>query len=208
MSSSSTPSSGIGRLATTGIILVLALALSPLIAGAFYVPTLSMANTLLPGDFLLMSKIVPANPAIGDIVAFRSPANRESIFLKRIAGRPGDHIRIVNKVLYRNGQPTVEPYSVHNTEFIDNYRDNFPATPNLQLAESAQQMLATCRQGNEIVVPAGHYFVLGDNRDNSLDSRYLGLIPAANLVGHPLRVYWSRDEQGHPRWSRIGQRVH
>jgi signal peptidase I len=207
MASSFTHRAGVSRLAVIGIIGLLALAVSPFIAGAYYVPTVSMANTLLPGDFLLMSKVGPANPAVGDIVAFRSPANPESIFLKRVAGRPGDRIRIVNKRLYRNGQPTTEPYSLHNTEFIDNYRDNFPATPNLPLAESAREMLATCRQGDEIVVPAGHYFVLGDNRDNSLDSRYLGLIPAANLVGHPLGVYWSKDEQGHPRWSRIGHRV-
>jgi signal peptidase I len=113
----------------------------------------------------------------------------------------------VDKVLYRNGTAVKESWSLHQTDFIDQYRDNFPSTPNVTLAESARQMLANCRQGNEIVVPAGYYFVLGDNRDNSLDSRYLGLVPEQNLEGKPVRIYWSRDEQGRPRWNRIGQLV-
>lgn len=207
MQSSRTRNSGIGRLTILAIVLLLVLALSPLVAGAFHVPTASMANTLLPGDLLVVSKLGTANPALDQIVAFQSPADPKSIFLKRVVGRPGDRLRIVNKVLHRNGQPITEPWAVHQTSFVDNYRDNFPSAPNLPLAENARWMLAHCRQGDEIVVPAGHYFVLGDNRDNSLDSRYFGLVPSASLQGQPLGIYWSSDEQGHPRWARIGRRV-
>ena len=170
-------------------------------------PTFSMSPTILPGDHMLV-KSVPRALKRGEIVWFRAPHDPKQQFLKRVIGLPGDRIRLVNKQVLLNGKPLDEPYAIHTTNYTDEYRDNFPATPNVDLPEAGSGMLARHVVNGEAVVPGNSYFVLGDNRDNSLDSRYFGFVPACSLTGKPIFIYWSFDKDtGKTRWSRTFRRL-
>lgn len=171
---------------------------------AFVIPTGSMENTLLVGDHLLVDKLsyAPSSSVAGhllpydslkrgDIIVFRYPVDIKQTFVKRLIGLPGDHLRMAQKRLFLNGNPLEEPYAYHGTEYIDSFRDNFPTAPNLASMPTGQDMLAHHVNNGEVVVPAGSYFALGDNRDFSLDSRYWGFVPRANIIGKPLLIYWS-----------------
>jgi signal peptidase I len=173
---------------------------------AFVIPTGSMEDNLLIGDHLLVDKlaysppgpvskyVLPYTPVKrGDIIVFRFPVDIKQTFVKRVIGVPGDRIRIENKQVYLNGQAIEEPYKVHKTPYNDSYRDNFPSPPNTRVDERAIKMLEENVVNGEVVVPADHYFAMGDNRDSSLDSRYWGFVPRNNIVGKPLVVYWSYD---------------
>ncbi len=173
---------------------------------AFVIPTGSMEDTLLIGDHLLVDKLAYApsgaasrlvlpyrEPKRGDIIVFRYPEDIKQTFVKRCIGVPGDHIRLSNKQLVLNGHPVTEPYVYHKTDLIDSYRDNFPSEPNTFLADPAHDMLANHVVNGEVVVPAGYYFAMGDNRDSSLDSRYWGFVPRGNIIGKPVLIYWSYD---------------
>jgi len=173
---------------------------------AFVIPTGSMEDTLLIGDHLLVDKLAyaPSGPVSkhifpyteikrGDIIVFRYPVDISQTFVKRCIGVPGDHIRLVNKQLILNGKAVKEPYVYHKTEYIDSYRDNFPSEPNVNVPKPAQDMLSNHVANDEIVVPPDFYFAMGDNRDSSLDSRYWGFVPRANIIGKPLIIYWSYD---------------
>jgi len=113
--------------------------------------------------------------------------------VKRVIGVPGDHIRIIDKVVYLNGKPLQEPYVQHIFPGIEPYRDNFPSAPWGPVADRARAMLEQNVVNGELVVPAEHYFAMGDNRDNSLDSRYWGFVPRENIIGKPLVIFWSYD---------------
>ena len=173
---------------------------------AFVIPTGSMEDTLLIGDHLLVDKLAYApggsvskyllpyeDVRRGDIIVFRYPVDIQQTFVKRCIGIPGDRIRLVNKQLILNGKPMDEPYVYHKTGYIDSYRDDFPGAPNMNVSESAQDMLANHVVNGEVVVPPGRYFAMGDNRDWSLDSRYWGFVPRGNIIGKPLIIYWSYD---------------
>jgi signal peptidase I len=172
---------------------------------AFVIPTGSMENTLLIGDHLLVDKLAyaPSGPVSkhllpysdikrGDIIVFRYPVNIEQTFVKRAIGLPGDRIRLMDKQLILNGKAVKEPYVYYNTDYIDTYRDDFPNDPNAPVSD-AHDMLANHVQNGEVVVPPDCYFAMGDNRDSSLDSRYWGFVPRANIIGKPLIIYWSYD---------------
>jgi signal peptidase I len=165
-----------------------------------------MENNVLIGDHLIVDKLSysPAGPLgrsvlpyrevqRGDIIVFRYPLNIKEDYVKRVIGVPGDRIRIVAKQLHLNGKAVHEPYKVHKTDYFDSYRDNFPGEPNVYLPDRARRMLAENVANGELVVPPGHYFVMGDNRDNSADSRYWGFVPRENIVGKPWVIYWSFD---------------
>lgn len=173
---------------------------------AFVIPTGSMEDSLLIGDHLLVDKLAYAPPGAisryvlpytgvkrGDIIVFRYPVDIQQTFVKRCIGVPGDRIHLVDKKLWLNGHPVDEPYVYHKTEYIDEYRDNFPREPNLPVVDSAHDMLANHVYAGDVVVPSGYYFAMGDNRDSSLDSRYWGFVPRANIIGKPLVIYWSYD---------------
>ena len=129
----------------------------------------------------------------GDIIALLYPEDVRQTFVKRVIGLPGDRIRIENKRVIRNGRALDEPYTQHIANWSDPYRDNFPANPPPSLGERARQMLERHVDHGELVVPPGMLFAMGDNRDNSSDSRYWGLAPREYVVGRPLLVYWSYD---------------
>ncbi len=174
---------------------------------AFVIPTGSMEDTLVIGDHLLVDKLAYApagsltkyllpyeQPKHGDIIVFRYPADITQTFVKRVIGVPGDHLKMVNRIVYRNGIRLNEPYVYHKFPY-DPSRDNFPGDPTpfaegLQ-AQLQREMLENHVVNGEVVVPANSYFAMGDNRDNSLDSRYWGFVPRDNILGKPLIIYWS-----------------
>ena len=197
------------------------LILFPLVVRLFIIPTGAMENTILIGDHLVVSRSAPATPARGDIVVFRYPINPRQTFIKRVVALPGDRLRIASKKLFINGREVREPYVIHKTAYMDSYRDYFPSEPNVRLYEPAQAMLASNVDNGELVVPPGKLFVMGDNRDSSLDSRYWGFLDPAGIIGRPLFVYYSvdlpermspREQDAAPvllnphwiRWSRLG----
>lgn len=195
-----------GTIAEWTITILLLLFLTTTLVQAFVIPTGSMEDTLLVGDHLLVDKLTyaPAGPVSkyilpyrepkrGDIIVFRYPVDISQTFVKRCMGVPGDRIKLVNKQVYLNGVKLDEPYAVHKTDYIDSYRDNFPGEPNANLYPGALDMLQNHVVNGEVVVPPGHYFAMGDNRDSSLDSRYWGFVPRENIIGKPLIIYWSFD---------------
>jgi signal peptidase I len=195
-----------GVIAEWTVTIILLLFGTTTLVQAFVIPTGSMENTLLVGDHLLVDKLAyaPAGSLTrhalpyedvhrGDIIVFRYPINIKDTFVKRVMGVAGDHLKLVNKKVYLNGHMLDEPYVYHSTEYIDSYRDNFPGDPNVPLFPPAQAMLKDNVVNGEVVVPAGFYFAMGDNRDSSLDSRYWGFVPRENIIGKPLIIYWSYD---------------
>ena len=181
------------------------------IAQPFVIPTSSMHNTLMTGDHLIVDKLAYAPPGAlskhvlpytevkrGDIIVFRHPVLLKEDYVKRVIGVPGDHIKLVDRVVYLNGKPLKEPYVIHIFNDSNHYRDNFPdGSPDFLtdagMIERVSQMLRENITNGELVVPQGSYFAMGDNRDNSLDSRYWGLVPRENITGKPVIVFWSYD---------------
>ena len=163
-----------------------------------------MENTLLVGDYLLVDKLcygsdlqTPVLPYRsvhrGDIIVFKYPVDPSQHFVKRVVGIPGDRIRLINRVVYVNGAPLTEPYVRHIYPAPDEFRDNFPQL-NISVVGLEGKwwlQMKNLVKNDELIVPQGNYFVLGDNRDDSEDSRYWGFVPRANIVGRPLLIYWS-----------------
>jgi len=188
------------------VTIVLLLFATTSLVQAFVIPSASMVGTLLIGDHVLVDKLTyaPSGPVSrlalpyrdvrrGDIIVFRYPLDIKEDYVKRAIGVPGDHIKLVNKQLWLNGHPVDEPYAVHSSTMIDSYRDNFPGPPNSPLQQPAIDMLENHVVNGELVVPPGAIFAMGDNRDDSSDSRYWGLVPRENIVGTPVIIYWSYD---------------
>jgi len=202
--------------------LTLALGVTFLLVRPYVIPTGAMEDTILIGDHLLVPRFGTHIPSRGDIVVFPYPVDRTQTFVKLLIGMPADRIRIVNKEVYLNGRKLTEPYAYHKTGYIDSYRDNFPSDPNVRVDQRATMMLREHVENGEVVVPPNSYFVMGDNRDNSLDSRYWGFIPADELIGEPWIIYWSVDSPavlltgqpsawaslGRIRWNRILTVIH
>ena len=178
------------------------------LAQAFVIPTGSMQDTLLVGDHVLVDKLAYApagplskhllpyeDPKHGDIIVFRYPSEISTTLVKRLIGMPGDRLKIDRGVVYRNGSRLNEPYVYHKYAY-DPTLDNFP-TPccrpvKEELAQEAQRdMLDRHVTAGEVVVPANMYFAMGDNRDNSSDSRFWGFVPRENIMGKPFLIYWS-----------------
>ena len=184
---------------------VVALFVITFLGQAFQIPAQSMEGTLLIGDYVMVDKVHFAHGGFwgnllpyqevhrGDVVVFRPPPHPDQFYVKRVIGLPGDRVRLVSKQVFVNGEPVLESYTQHLQD-DDHYRDNFP-----QLEISADQdprwraeMRSAVRHG-ELIVPPDSYFVLGDNRERSLDSRYWGFVPRQNIIGRPLLIYWSVD---------------
>ncbi len=175
------------------------------IAQPFRIPSESMERTLLVGDFLLVNKVTYAppgpwqwllpyrEPQQGDVIVFHYPVKPSEHVVKRVIGTPGDAVHLQDGLAWVNGIPLDEPYAVFEPAYPDAYRDNFP----LRLYTDPgvdpgwwQQMRDDVHAG-ELVVPPGQYFVLGDNRNFSRDSRYWGFVPRPDIVGRPFLIYFS-----------------
>jgi len=175
------------------IVLASLVSAASILLQALIVPTGSMENTLQIGDRILVWRVPGTKPARGNVIAFRYPIDHSVIQLKRVVGLPGDHVKIVNKQLFVNSSPTREGYAIHTSEYVDPYRDFFPSTPAIPLATQAREMLNSAVVDGELIVPQGSYFVLGDNRDASFDSRYWGFVPNRDVIGKALMIYWSEN---------------
>jgi signal peptidase I len=173
---------------------------------AYVIPTGSMEGTLRVGDHMLVDRVAYSQPGPlgahllpyrelkhGDIVAFLYPEDIRQTYVKRVIGLPGDRIRLDRQQVIRNGAHLIEPYTQHIATFPDAYRDNFPLPPDAYTTPRGREMLEHHVVNGELVVPPDMLFVLGDNRENSLDSRYWGFVPRSYVVGKPLLVYWSYD---------------
>ncbi len=182
------------------IAIVLALLIRTFIVQAFKIPSGSMLETLQIGDHLLVTKfsygvkmpfsdsyiIEGGEPAYGDIIVFEYPKDPNLDYIKRVVGLPGDSIEIKNKQFYRNGKEVKEDYIRHSDpKSIFPTRDNF----------------------GPITVPDGEYFVLGDNRDDSQDSRFWGTVKKSAIRGKAWRIYWSANGFDNIRFNRMGKAV-
>ena len=122
----------------------------------------------------------------GDIVAFLYPEDIRQTYVKRLIGLPGDRIRLDNRQVIRNGRRLTETYTQHIATYPDPYRDNFPQSPEAYTSPRGRDMFEHHVFNGEVIVPPDTLLMLGDNRDNSLDSRYWGFVPRSYVVGKPL----------------------
>lgn len=187
------------------VAIVIALFIRTFVVQAFQIPSGSMEPTLKVGDHILVNKFIYGvkipytdsillpvqSPKRNDIVVFKFPVDREKDFIKRVIGVPGDTVEIRNKVVFVNHERLKKDFGVYNhrTDYvrgIEPRRDNF----------------------GPITVPPECLFVMGDNRDNSYDSRFWGFVPLRDVVGKAFIMYWSWDNRYHIRWGRIGELLH
>jgi signal peptidase I len=200
------------------------LVLRSFIAEPFRIPSGSMMPTLLIGDFILVNKFgygirLPivdtkivdlGSPRRGDVIVFRSPENPATPFIKRVVGLPGDRIAYYNKVLYVNGeaaaQESLGPYggavSIRDLSGASLRTENLDGRVHQILVRPGIPTL-----GADLIVPEGNYFVLGDNRDNSRDSRFWGTVPEELLIGRAFLIWMSWDWGNGIEWSRIGNSI-
>jgi signal peptidase I len=200
-----------GFVAEWTVTILIMLFASTTLAWSYVIPTGSMEDTLLIGDHIVVDKLAYApvgpiskyflpyeEPKRGDIIAFQYPADTSQMFVKRVVGVPGDRLKIADQEVFVNGEKLKEPYAYHKSSYFDPYRDNFPAdiskldiTPDAKRDSLLRDMLKHHVVNGEVVVPPNSYFAMGDNRDNSLDSRYWGFVPRDYIVGKPVFIYWS-----------------
>lgn len=185
--------------------IVLALFIRAFVVQAFKIPSGSMIPTLQIGDHILVNKFIYGikipftdkklftfkEPKRGDIIVFRYPGDEDRDFIKRAIGLPGDTIEIRDKQVSINGKPLKEPYAIFNEHNIlgnaGYSRDNY----------------------GPVKIPPHHLFVMGDNRDNSMDSRFWGFLDESKVKGRAFIIYWSWDSNDHwVRWRRIGDLLH
>ncbi len=192
-------------LQTTLTFLVGALFVLTFIVQPYRIPSGSMESTLLIGDFLLVNKVIFADPGPwrhllayepvkrDDIVVFHYPVDYSLHLVKRVIGIPGDRVHLHHGRVFVDGRSQKEPFAVYIASYPSTFRDEFPTRTYTDAGVSTTwwtEMKGDVRDG-ELVIPPGRYFVLGDNRNDSLDSRYWGFVPRQNIVGEPLLVYFS-----------------
>lgn len=209
--------------------LVLFLAVRAFVVEAFRIPTASMEGTLLVGDFLLVNKAVYgseipgvgvslpafAEPGQGDVVVFTPPHEPGRSYVKRVVGLGGDTLQMKDKALFLNGRRVHEPYARHEDGAGDAVHPAMRWQARHLAGAPPARYHPTRDNWGPLVVPAGHLFVLGDNRDNSEDSRYWGFVPRSAVRGRPWFVYYSfdaADPEPWPwlrgiRWERIGDAI-
>lgn len=188
--------------------LVAAIFVLTFIVQPFRIPSESMERTLLVGDFLLVNKIAYAPPGPwgwllpyrtvqrGDIIVFHYPLNPPEHVVKRVIALPGDAVHLQDGLAWVNGVSVPEPYAVFEPAYADSFRDEFPTQRYTDPGVDPrwwEQMQSDVRDG-DLIVPPGEYFVLGDNRNFSRDSRYWGFVPREDLVGRPFVIYFSLRE--------------
>jgi signal peptidase I len=190
------------------VVLVIALFILTFIVQPFRIPSESMERTLLVGDFLLVNKITFAPPGSwswllpyrdverGDVLVFHFPPDPPEHVVKRVIGLPGDRIHLEKGLAWVNGEQLDEPWAVFESTDRDDFRDSFPTQLYTDPGVDPRWWMEMRREvrGGDLVVPPGEYFVLGDNRNFSRDSRYWGFVPRDHIVGRPLVIYFSLRE--------------
>ncbi|HYL61634.1 MAG TPA: signal peptidase I, partial [Candidatus Methylomirabilis sp.] len=191
------------------VTVLLALFGTSFVVQAFKIPSASMESTLLIGDHLLVNKFIVGGQGAwyekflpyrslerGDIIVFKYPYKDHQHFVKRVIGLPGDHLKLVDQRVYINGKLLNEPYVVHDpSAHYDPLNYNFPPAEREIFASQMQlewaHRITNYVAGDEIVVPPAKYFAMGDNRDNSEDSRFWGFVDRDAIMGRPFLIYWS-----------------
>jgi signal peptidase I len=196
----------------------------------FKIPSGSMEGTLLVGDFLIVNKLlygaeVPIlkrqlpglrEPALGDVVVFQWPEDQTKNFVKRLVGLPNDTLEMREGVLVRNGATQAERYATHRDLAFDPATEDFRWQRDFVAPGVDVRRYHPSRNNwGPLVVPDRHYFMLGDNRDNSLDSRYWGFVPDSLVRGTPVMVYYSYSPDSadafdwltRVRWQRLGELI-
>ncbi len=191
------------------IAILLALVIRAFVVQAFKIPSGSMKPTLLVGDHILVNKfifgikmrvpftsinttLIPiSSPKRNDVVVFIYPVDPKKDFIKRVIGLPGDTVQIKDKQIYINHLPMEDPHGVHSDQMV--------------IPEAEQPRDNT----GPIIIPPNKFFVMGDNRDESYDSRYWGFVDQKEIIGQAFIIYWSwdRTEFG-VRWKRLGSLIH
>jgi signal peptidase I len=195
-----------GFVAEWAVTILMYLFVTTTLVQAYVVPTGSMEGNLRIGDHMLVDRVAYAKAgeigshlmpyrdvARGDIVAFLYPEDVRQTYVKRVIGIPGDRIHMVDKQVIRNGRRLLEPYTQHIDPTNFPYRDNFPTAPGPFTKPRGVDMFEHHVKNGELIVPPDALFVMGDNRENSEDSRFWGFVPREYVVGKPLVVYWSYD---------------
>ncbi len=176
---------------------------------AFKIPSESMEPTLLVGDHLLVNKFIFEGTGAwyekllpyrtihrGDVVVFKFLYDDHSDYVKRVIGLPGDRVRMAGHSVYVNGTVLTEPYAIYDSSLYDPL-DDFPPRDDRVTSEQLRPEwageISNYVEHGELVVPPNHYFVMGDNRDSSSDSRYWGFVDRRAIIGSPALIYWSVD---------------
>ena len=190
-------------------LIVIAIFIITFCAQPFRIPSESMESTLLVGDFLLVNKQAGSpnaeeftgplpSAAIhrGDIIVFHDPVDATLHLVKRVIGLPGDHLRLRAGQVFINGRALLEPYAVYRPSPPDNFRDNFPRfqSADPEIDSHWWIRMRSLIENGELIIPTGNYFVMGDNRNDSEDSRYWGFVPREAIVGKPLLIYFSLQQ--------------
>jgi signal peptidase I len=210
------------------VTVILALFGTTFVVQAFKIPTPSMEDNLLVGDHLLVNKfafgtrgnwldsVLPFRQIDrGNVIVFRYPKDLTKHYVKRVVGLGGERLRLVDQQVYIDGTPIDEPYKNHSAApgaYADPFRDFFPPRPHPGRSFGSPELdpywYLDFLSGEEILIPQGYYFVMGDNRDNSSDSRYWGFVPADNIVGKALLIYWSYETESEDyRQTGVGSRL-
>ena len=203
-------------------VILLVLVLRSFLAEPFHIPSSSMVPTLLIGDFILVNKydygvrlpvlhtkiINVGEPKRGDVAVFRYPRDTSEDYIKRIVGLPGDHIVYRNKTLYINGvmmaRDAAGPYTGPDADGAELGHEHLGSVTHDVLTVQGQYSVE-----GEWTVPEGEYFAMGDNRDNSSDSRYWGFVPEQNLVGRAFFIWMNWDAfHDSTLWHRVGDVIH
>lgn len=208
-------------------VLVIVFILRSFLFEPFRIPSGSLEPTLLTGDFILVNKFnygvrLPVlhkkiydyrSPSRGDIIVFRWPPNPSYDFIKRVVGIPGDHISYINKELVVNGKKIPQTF-LQKSVAQDESGAEWPADEKLEDLTGISHHIyvnptKSSHDYQDIIVPPGMYFVMGDNRDDSADSRYWGFVPEKNIVGKATLVWMSWGGIHHGvRWDRVGRMIH
>lgn len=196
------------------VTILLALFGTTFVVQAFKIPSQSMEPTLLVGDHLLVNKFVFGGHGAwyervlpyrtihrGDIIVFKYPYEDHPDhphYVKRVIGLPGERLRVVGRRVFINGKPIEEPYAVYDPAitFGDPFERGFPPTAREftrgpAVREEWSRDILSHVEAGELLIPPGHYFVMGDNRDSSSDSRFWGFVPRNSIMGRPILIYWS-----------------
>jgi signal peptidase I len=206
------------------VVLVIAFVVRSFVVAPFKIPSSSMVPTLDVGDYIFVLRysyglripftniqLMPKAPKRGDVVVFDYPENRSMDFIKRVIGLPGDTIDYKNNALYVNGQEMPLKHLGNRSYFMGDGEVDVSGLYQENLMGVKHQVLRkdfSIKDG-EWKVPAGEYFMLGDNRNNSRDSRFWGFVPQSYLVGRAAIIWWSWDkERDAVRWDRLGELLH